>query len=112
MGLTRQVQAASSDDSGDFVDTETVIERPYSFLHFGRISSWQLMLLGFLIYGPVSFLRFFFPQDCAKNIFRLIDYTVEGVLFMNELSMVEEGWVIFDTDDPDKASQVTFDRNL
>ena len=105
LGLTR---AAVEDE---FADQEKTDLRPYSNFEYG-LENWQELLIGFTIAAPISWLRFYMNGHCAKLITHLTNDVAEAGLYWNELTMSEEGWIIYDPDDIDNASAHTINRNV
>ena len=63
------------------------------------------MLIGGFLAAPFSWSRLFMDDaGCMRHVSQLTVNLAEMALHWNELTMVEQGWVIFDIDDRDKAS--------
>ena len=106
-----QAQTTQDDYDDGFINRENEDIRPYSWLHWG-FPSWIEMLVGGAIILPFSFLRFFLPDDCGRHLTHLTNDFFEATLYWNELTMLDEGWVIYNPDDIDAADEFTINRNV
>lgn len=99
----------ANDDPG-FEDTEEI--RPSPYYNFGN-TYWVELAIGATVATPFSWSRLFMSDlSCIKQISRLTTDIAELYFHWTELTMVEQGWVIFDVDDRDKASQTTINKNI
>ena len=57
------------------------------------------MLIGATVALPFSWLRFYLLSPCNTHLVHFANDILEGLLFWNELTMLDEGWVIFDPDE-------------
>ena len=70
------------------------------------------MLIGAVIALPFSWLRFYFLGTCGKHLVHFANDLFEGILFWNELTMLDEGWIIYDPDEIANAGAMTVNRNV
>ena len=71
------------------------------------------MAIGATVATPFSWSRLFMSElSCIKQMSRLTTDIAELHFHWTELTMVEQGWVIFDVDDREKASQTTINKNI
>ena len=105
-------QSTTEDDSGGkFIERDTQHLRPYSSFDFGQ-PFWVEMLIGATVALPFSWLRFYYLSPCSKLLVHLVNDILEASLFWNELTMFDEGWVIFDPDEIENADAETINRNV
>ena len=70
------------------------------------------MIIGASLALPFSWLRFYLSNECGRHLVHLANDLMEAFLYMNELSMAEQGWIIFDPDEILNASETTVNRNF
>ena len=70
------------------------------------------MLIGFTIALPFSWLRFFYLGPCGKHLMHFTNDLLEALFFWTELTMLDEGWVIYDPDEIVNADELTVNRNV
>ena len=103
--------AQAADTDNEFADKETIDYRPYTNFEYG-LENWEELLIGFTLAAPISWARFYMSGHCSKLVTHLTNDIVEGALYWNELTMAEEGWIIYDPDDIQNADAHTIDRNV
>ena len=85
--------------------------RPYSNFSFGQ-PFWIEMIIGAAVALPFSWLRFYLLGPCNRHLVHFMNDLLEGLFFWNELTMLDEGWVIYDPDEIANADATTVNRNI
>ena len=70
------------------------------------------MLIGATIALPFSWMRFYTLDACGTHLVHFLNDLFEATLFWNELTMLDEGWVIFNPDEIANANSLTVNRNV
>ena len=83
----------------------------YSMFDWGQ-SFWIEMVGGAGMALPFSWLRFYMPEPCTRHSLQMTNDLAEMTFHWNELTQLEEGWVIFDENDNELASQTTINKNI
>ena len=86
--------------------------RQYSLFQFEGATYTTELAIGLAAALPISWLRFYMPGACARNLVHLTNDILEATLHWNEITMLEQGWIYSDDSSDSDSDTLNIGRSI